>query len=116
MATDIIDTSDTSEVFADTVPKVHIRFFGSIRVAAQKSSDDLDLPPDTTVYKLMQTLSEIYGKDLHDELIDNNGTGGLRDDLMITLNEVIINHEKVHELKINGNDIVALFPTFPGGG
>jgi molybdopterin converting factor small subunit len=105
-----------SEELAADAPKIHIRFFGSIRVSANKTSDDIDFIPDITVYGLMRLLSDIYGKALHDELLDEKGSGGLREDLMVTLNEAIINHEKAAEVEINQGDIVALYPTFLGGG
>ena len=112
----VTEPANTPEVHAEDTPKIHIRFFGSIRVSANMISDDIDFIPDTNVYGLMRLLSDIYGKGMHDELLDENGSGGLRDDLMVTLNEVIINHEKAVEVIINKGDIVALYPTFLGGG
>jgi molybdopterin converting factor small subunit len=110
------EPANTPEVHAEDTPKIHIRFFGSIRVSANMISDDIVFIPDTTVYGLMLLLSDIYGKALHDELLDEKGSGGLRDDLMVTLNEAIINHEKAAEVVISPGDIVALYPTFLGGG
>jgi len=101
-------------ITALTETMVKIRFFGSIRVAVEKSSDDLDLFPDTTVYGLLRELSDIYGEDLHSELFDDSG--GLREDLMVTVNEAIVSHENAGEIRLNPGDTVALFPTFPGGG
>ena len=112
----VSDQIEASEVHAEVAPKIHVRFFGSIRVSAGNNSEDIDFIPDTTVYGLMGLLSDIYGKALRDELLDEKGSGGLREDLMVTLNEAIINHEKAAEVVINQGDIVALYPTFLGGG
>ena len=105
----------TSQIItALTGTMVKIRFFGSIRVAANINSDDLDLFPDTTVCGFLRELSGIYGENLHSELFDDSG--GLRDDLMVTVNEAIVNHENADKIRLNPGDVVALFPTFPGGG
>ena len=93
---------------------IKIRFFGSIRVAAKKDSDDLDFISDITVFGLLRKISDIYGEDLHSELFDVSEV--LRDDLMITLNEAIVNHKNAATIKLNPGDVVALLPTFPGGG
>lgn len=112
----LIEPIDTSKTPVEAAVKVHIRFFGSIRVAAKKSEDELVYIPNTTVYNLMQTLSNIFGGIMSDELLDEKSPDGLREDLMITQNEVIINHKNAHEIKINQGDTIALFPTFLGGG
>ena len=109
-------SNDTSETQGAAAPKIQIRFFGAIRVVAGKIDDELDHIPDTTVSGLLGLLSEKYGKALRDELFLDNGSGGLRDDLMITVNEAIINHEKASQIEVNRGDIISLFPTFPGGG
>ena len=116
MLPESIEPIDTSTTPLEVTSKIHIRFFGSIRMAAKKSEDELDYLPDTTIYNLMQTLSNIFGKAMSDELIDEKSPDGLREDLMITQNEVIINHGKAHDIKINQGDTIALFPTFLGGG
>jgi molybdopterin converting factor small subunit len=101
---------------SENASKVRIRFFGPIREAAKSSGDELDFLPDTSVYGLMQKLSGIYGEDVHAELLDEKSPNGLRDDLMITLNESIIDHALAADTKIDPGCIVALFQTFPGGG
>jgi len=101
-------------IAALTETMVKIRFFGSIRVAAKKHSDDLGLTSDTTVHGLLRELSDIYGEDLRAELFDVSGE--LRDDLMVTVNDAIINHKNAAEIKLNPGNAVALLPTFPGGG
>ena len=107
---------NTSVTLTETIPKIHIRFFGSITAIVKKNNDDLDYSPDTTVSGLLCQLSEKHGKELQDELFDEKGEGGLRDDLMITVNDAIINHEKAYEIEMKPGDVIALYPTFPGGG
>jgi len=113
MVADLIDVSAT---LAETIPKIQVRFFGAIRVVVKRVDDVLDYIPDTTVTGLLYLLSDKYGKALRDELLDEKGAGGLRDDLMITVNDAIINHEKASETVLKPGDIIAVYPTFPGGG
>ena len=108
--------TDTSATLIEAVPKIHIRFFGAIRAVIEKSDDELDYSPDTTVSGLLCLLSDKYGKALRDELFDGIGSNLLREDLMITVNETIINREKATGTIIKPGDTIALYPTFPGGG
>lgn len=100
----------------EPAPLIKIQFFGSIRESAGKTSDEMHLAPDTNVSGLMRMLSEAYGNGVRGELLDENSPGGLRDDLMVTVNESIINHDKAADITVNPGDVIALYPTFPGGG
>jgi len=62
---------------------------------------------------LLLKLADGYGEPFHRELFNADG---LRDDVMVTVNGVIINHANVAELALNNNDVIALLPVFPGGG
>ena len=112
----VADPIKTLATLAATPQKIHIRFFGAIRVVASKTETEIDFIPDTTVSELLRLLSDKYGSVLRDELFDEKGSNGLRDDLMITVNDAIINHEKASETEIKPGDAIALYPTFPGGG
>jgi len=106
----------TSATLPETTPRIQVRFFGSITAVVKNNHDSLDYSPDTTVSGLLRLLSDKHGAELRDELLDAGCAGGLRDDLMITVNDAIINHEKASEVILNAGDVVALYPTFPGGG
>ena len=95
---------------------IHIQFFGSIRDAAAKVCDDMDLAAGTSVSALMQMLPAHYAPALRDELLDDSVPDGLRDDLMVTVNQAIVNHGQAGETILQPGDTVALFQTFPGGG
>jgi len=101
---------------AKSVPGIHLKFFGSIRVAAQKIGEEREHIPGTTVYSLMQALSVAFGQSMRDELLDENAPGGLREDLMVTVNEAIISKKDAGITMIGAGDVVSLFPMFPGGG
>lgn len=107
---------DPSAELNETIPKIQVRFFGSIGAVVNKTNFELDYGPDTTVSGLLRLLSEMHGEELRDELFDERGAGGLRDDLMVTVNDAIINHGKASETEIKPGDVVALLPTLLGGG
>ena len=92
---------------------IQIQYFGSIRAATKKSSEELALPPDTSVYQLLERLAEAYGDVLRDEFM---AEGQLRDDLTVSLNGSITKHEAAGEIFLRPGDALALFPLFPGGG
>ena len=104
------------ESSSGVVPKIKVQFFGPIREAAKKSGDDLDFSPNINVYSLLRTISGVYGERVHAELLDERSPSGLRDDLIITLNAAVVNHESAAGTGINPGDAVSLFQTFPGGG
>ena len=94
--------------------KVQVKFFGDFGVIAKKSADEAQLPQSATVFCLLEELAGTYGKSFRDELFKE--TGGLRDDVMVTVNGAIVAHESVSEIDLAPDDVVALFPIFPGGG
>ena len=96
--------------------KVPVKLFGSIRAAAGESGCEISILPGATVYDLMKAISGIYGEKMSDELLDSKASTGLREDLMITVNEATINHKNASAVAIKAGDNVALYPMFLGGG
>jgi len=92
---------------------IQIQYFGSIRAAAQKSAEALEVSPETSIFQFLERLAETYGDVLRGELM---AQGRLRDDLTISLNGAIIQHAAADEIILRPDDTVALFPLFPGGG
>ena len=92
---------------------IQIQYFGSIRAATKKSSEELAVPPDTSIYQLLERLAGAYGDGLRGEIM---AEGRLRDDLTISLNGSITKHEAAGETLLRPGDTLALFPLFPGGG
>ena len=103
------------ETSAQTFPKVQIKYFGSIRVAVNKSEEELELASNTTAYQLLQNLTDVYGKSLRDEIFQDDGDG-LRKDLMVTLNKTIVEHTSAAATGLHPGDEVGLYPLFLGGG
>ena len=95
--------------------EIQIQYFGSIRAAAKKSEEKTEFAADTTIYHLLQKLASLYDDNFRGEIFDKDGEE-LRDDLMVTLNRVIVSHADALEIKLNSGDALALFPIFPGGG
>jgi len=110
------ESAPAGTVPADNPETIRIRYFGTIREAAGKSDEEFSRVPDTSVYSLLKTVSDTYGNKMRDELFDVKVPDVLRDDLMVSVNEVVINHEKAARTAVNPGDVVALFPIFPGGG
>jgi len=112
----LMESAPASSTPEEATTKAQIRYFGSFRATTQKHFDDFDIPPGTTAYSLLQAISEIYGEGLGAELFDEKELGGLREDLMMMVNGTIIVHEKAAQIMIDPGDVIALYPTFPGGG
>ena len=111
-----MESSDALKILSEAVSKVRVKFFGSIGAAAGKSGDEVELSPDTTLCGLLRGLADAYGESLGEELFDENGLSGLRDDVMVTLGGVIVNHANAAQINLKPGDEIALFPVFPGGG
>jgi molybdopterin converting factor small subunit len=93
---------------------VYIHLFGSFREAAGTSEDEVELTSDPSIYGLLTELAGVYGERFRDALFD--GSGMLREDVMMTVNKVIINHADVTETVLCPGDEFALLPIFTGGG
>jgi len=105
-----------SKIKTESISKVRVQFFGAIRAAAGKSGDEVELPPDVTICGLLHGLTDSYGKSFGEELFDENGLSGLRDDVTVAVGGVIVNHANAAEIKLKPGDEISLFPVFPGGG
>ena len=92
---------------------IHIKYFGSIRAAAQKSGEDVEFSPGVSIFSLMEQLCSLQGGALRGELFSGSE---LRDDVTVSLNGKIIRHEVVKEKCLEQGDTLALLPIFPGGG
>ena len=103
------------EICTDTLPKVQVRYFGTIRLATHKSEEKMEIASNTTVYRLLQGLVNAYGDGFRGEIFQESGEM-LREDLMVTVNEVLVKHTSVDEINLKPADVVALYPIFPGGG
>jgi len=103
------------EIGAESLLKVKIQYFGSIRMAAHKSEEKMEIASNSTVYQLLQGLVDLYGESFREEIFQESGEG-LREDLMVTVNETIIKHVNTAEVNLKQADVIALYPLFPGGG
>ena len=100
---------------AEDTLEVNVSYFGSIRVAANKSDEIATLNTGTTLYRLLRDLSEVYGTGFEDEIFIECGNL-LREDVLLTVNEKVVTHNNITELTLMPGDKLALFPVFPGGG
>ena len=115
------NTTDNTTVGKKAAPdaglklRVSVRLFGSIRAAAGKDREEIEIPSDCVAYELLQLLSALYGNKFRDEVFLQND-GELRDDLTVSVGGVIMEHTKLKSLKLPDGAVIALLPTFPGGG
>ncbi len=94
---------------------VKVQYLGQIRVIANRNEEELQIPSNAMVKELLQKLSDMYGKDFVSEVFQEDGKN-LRDDLTVAVNGMAIRQLDYLNTRLNQNDIVTLFPIFPGGG
>lgn len=94
---------------------IKLRFFGSIRAAAKKEESDYETYPGQTVYDLLKSLSDCYGKTFRDEIFLQSADLP-RDDVVVLINGVTVKHTALGETTAAPGDVITLLPTFPGGG
>jgi len=95
--------------------KVAVKLYGSIRAAAGIETDEIEIPSDCAAYEVLQLLSGIYGDEFTGEVF-RQAERGLRDDLTVSVDGVITEHTKLEGLRLFDGAVIALLPTFPGGG
>ena len=108
------ETSKNSVNSTNPYACVQIQYFGSIRVAANKKKEEMEITSSITAYQLLQKLADIHGKDFQGEIFQKNGK--IIDDLTVSVNNTIINHSNVADTNLKPGDVISLFPVFPGGG
>ena len=113
--TDNVTEEKKTDSAAGQKQQVTVRLFGSIRAAAGREGEELELPSDCVVYEFLRLLSDIYGSKFKDEIFQQVGDG-LRDDLTVSINGVITEHKKLESIELFDGAVIALLPTFPGGG
>ena len=69
--------------------------------------------PGLTIFRLLEHLANSHGEAFRGELTDG---GKLRDDVALALNGTMIGHAAMEETFLRQDDVLALFPIFPGGG
>ena len=94
---------------------IGVQYFGSVRAAAKKSEEKLKFAADTTIYDLLRQLTCLHEENFRGEIFGEDGKK-LRDDVTVTLNGAIIDHSNAAEINLQPDDVVSLFPIFPGGG
>jgi len=104
----------TNNCEIQSYPSIQIHYFGSIRAAACKNKEEMEIESNITAYQLLKKLAGIHGKDFQGEVFQKDGI--LRDDFTVAVNNAIINHLNVADTNIKPGDVISLFPVFPGGG
>jgi len=94
--------------------KVQVKLYGAFGEFARKSRDEAELPQDATVYDLLSGLAGVYGENFRDELFDSMGK--LKDDVMVTVDEAIIDRGCSDAIRLKPGETIALLPIFHGGG
>lgn len=109
--------SPTIKTAPDTgpAPSITVRLFGSIRAAAGKDHDVIEIAPDCMFFELMRFISRAYGDEFKFEIFQEAGDD-LRDDLIVSIDGVITEHNKLKNLQLINGAVVTLLPNFSGGG
>jgi len=94
--------------------RVQIKLYGAFGEFAKRSLDEAELSQETTVYGLLSDLAKAYGESFRDELFDS--VDKIKDDVMVTVNEAIIDRGNSDAISLEPGDVVALLPIFHGGG
>ena len=109
--------SPVKETMPDTARKlkVTVLLFGSIRAAVGKGCVEIEIASDCGFYGLLRILSSIHGNEFQDEIFQQTGDN-LRDDLIVSINGLIVGHSKLKGLQLHDGAAIALSPNFSGGG
>jgi len=114
---DKISPIKNAATVADTVfmHKVSVSFFGSIRAAAGKGSEEIEVASSCGLYEFLRLLSHNYGEEFKYEIFLQTGDR-LRDDLIVSINGTITEHKKLEDIQLTDGAVIALLPNFSGGG
>lgn len=94
---------------------IKVQYLGQIRVIANTREEELEIPTNAMVQELLFKLSGMYGKNFDGEVFTEDGVN-VRDDLTVAINGTAIRQLDYLKTRLKQNDVVTLFPIFPGGG
>ncbi len=94
---------------------VKVQYMGQIRAIANTREEELEIPSNAMVQQLLSKLSAMYGKSFDGEVFTEDGAN-IRDDLTVAVNGTAIRQLDYLDTRLKQNDVVTLFPIFPGGG
>jgi len=100
---------------SEPAPTVTVSLFGSIRAAAGRGSEAVEIASGCVFYELLRSLSRAYGNEFKYEIFQEGGDD-LRDDLIVSINGVITEHSKLEDFQLFDGAAVSLLPNFSGGG
>lgn len=92
-----------------------VQFYGSVRAAAAMPEEEILVKTEGTVRDVLEHLRAKHTDTFQDEVFQAD-KASLRDDLIVTVNGVIMDHGKVSETSLQAGSVIALLPVFPGGG
>ena len=93
---------------------VTVEYLGQVRVITGRKNEVVEVSADATIKELLGKLSARYGEAFVKEVFEEGQNP--RDDLVVAINGTAILQLDYLATKLKLNDIVTLFPIFPGGG
>ncbi len=93
--------------------KVTIRFFTILKDLTQKNKEEIEVPPTTTVEKLISLLSKKYGSPFENYVYTQDGQ--IKPYLQILVNWINITTQHGFKTKLKENDEFAIIPPVSGG-
>jgi molybdopterin converting factor small subunit len=99
----------------ESTNNIQIKYYGAIREAAGRIGDEALYAPELSVQGLLARFADVYGDGFRGEVFKEN-IDEFRDDLMLTVNEVVADRNSISDICLKPGDEIALFPLFPGGG
>lgn len=92
--------------------RVKTRYLAFIREETKKAGEEIELPPNSTIYDYLHTLLQMYSG-LGKYLLGPNSE--LRDGINIALNGDIIPRAKYKETILKNGDELVIIPPISGG-
>jgi len=104
-----------AEKLEKPLSKLTIQYFGAFRAAANMEKEEVVFTPNTTLFVLLAKLASKNGETFRGEVFAADGES-LREDITVTVNGAIVKHKNVPKVYLQPEDVIQLFPVFPGGG
>lgn len=94
---------------------IRINYYGHFRTKFHKRSEKIQLSKNANLYDLLLLLIERYGETFKIYIFNPSDTG-IKDDVLLSINDVPYSQLKALNTKLNNADEIAFMPLFSGGG
>jgi molybdopterin converting factor small subunit len=95
--------------------RVKVEYLGTVKAKLNKNGEEIEVPKQTTLWSLLNTISNKYGDWFRNEVFELKDKK-IKEGLIVTINGIAAGQTGGLNTILRTEDVVAILPLFAGGG